>query len=98
VRLICVKIWCSCRKSRSVSSSTFWLRRVVQRFAAILIWSRIVSINSFDEFIDLDLILGLFWFIFCGENLSFDRRRVHCVAWLLSHPPFPIRQADVDVV
>ncbi len=30
--------------------------------------------------------------------MSFDRRRVHCVAWLLSHPPFPIRQADVDVV
>jgi hypothetical protein len=71
VRLICVKIWCSCRKSRSVSSSTFWLRRVVQRFAAILIWSRIVSINLFDEFIDLDLIFRIVLVHFLWRNFEF---------------------------
>jgi hypothetical protein len=70
-----------------VSSSTFWLRRVVQRFAAILIWSRIVSIYLFDELIDSCFIFRLIFEHFGLLFLDSILGPYVGVAWVMSHAP-----------
>jgi hypothetical protein len=70
-----------------VSSSTFWLRRVVQRFAAIFIWLRIVSIYLIDELIESCFVFRLIFEHF--EFILLDSFFVPYfgVAWVISHAP-----------